>query len=109
MASEQPLSTARHLPQLIKLGGVALAHHLPSHSPIRIGRYAGRSKRPPAPAAIDLIKDGHHLRSLGWLRYGEEIVGVLTRLAKVQQHHFRLPDGQIAGQEYKAGFVGKQI
>ena len=81
---------ARHHPQLIKLGRIALTHHLPAHAPVRIARNTGGSERTATPSPIDLIQHRHHPGRLGWLGDGEQVVGVLPWLAKVQQQYFRL-------------------
>lgn len=47
-------------PQLIQPRGVTLAHQIPAHAPVRMGRYACRTQCSPAPAVVDLVQHGHH-------------------------------------------------
>lgn len=69
-------------PKLINARRETLAHHLPAHSPIRIGRYTGQTHRAPAPLSIDSIQNAHHFRCRFRLRDRKEIFfGVLAFLA----------------------------
>ena len=62
-ARDAHASLAVHRPKLINSRREALAHHLPAHSPIRIGWHARQAQCPPTPSLIDGIQHTHDLFS----------------------------------------------
>lgn len=80
-------SFAVHSPKLINTRSETLAHHLPAHTPLWIGRHTGEAHCPPAPPAIDGIQNAHYFLGRFRLRDRKEIFGVFAFLAKVDQEH----------------------
>ena len=81
-------------PKLINPRRKALAHHLPTHPPFRVGRHTGQAHRSSAPSAIDGVQNTHDLLRGNWLRYRKEVFGVLAFLAQVDQEYlgFAVPE-----------------
>jgi DNA polymerase V len=71
--------------KLIKPRRVTPTHHLATHPPVRIHRYARRSKRSPTPSFVDLVKHSHHPGCLSGLGHSEKVVCILAALAETHQ------------------------
>lgn len=61
-----------------------------AYPPLRVAWHTRGSKRSRAPTFIDLIQHSHDPRRLCRLRSRKQIVGVLTWLPEIHEHHLRL-------------------
>lgn len=80
------------IPELVHLGGKALAHHFPPYAPRGVDRHAGQPHGAASPTGIHGVRDTHEFfvgRRLGGC---EEVTCDLPPQAQAEQQYFGLAD-----------------